>query len=81
MVSPIMMERIKIVPQNPDHRFSSEITINSHRVIDSYIELRVRYESVYSKELGDPPHLSGDLVRRYGFIDGEIRRFQCLKER
>ena len=53
-------------------RFSAEITINNERVVNQYIELRFRYESIYSGELNDPPHLRGEIIKKYRFVDDQI---------
>ena len=42
------------------------------RVVNQYIELRFRYESIYSGELNDPPHLRGKIIKKYRFVDGQI---------
>ena len=37
-----------------------------------YIELRFRYESVHSAELGNPEHLRGEITLPYGYADGRV---------
>ena len=75
VVSPIMTEKTKIVPQKPNNPFLYKITINREKVIENYIELRFQYKSIYSEELGNPDHLSGEHVERYGFVNGRIVPF------
>ena len=72
VVSPIMTGQVDIFPTEDNKRFSTEITINSERVVNQYIELRFRYESIYSGELHDPPHLRGEIRKKYRFVDGQI---------
>ena len=75
VVSPIMTEKAKIIPQK-EKRFLYRVTINREKVTDNYIELRFSFKSMYAEELGNPSHLSGDHVRRYGFVDGRIVPFR-----
>ncbi len=72
VVSPIMIGQEEIFPTEDNKRFSAEITINSDKVINQYIELRFQYESIYSGELNDPPHLRGTIRKEYRFVDGRI---------
>ena len=72
IVSSIMTSKIEIFPTEDNKRFSAEITINNERVVNQYIELRFRYESIYSGELNDPPHLRGEIRKKYRFVDGQI---------
>ena len=72
VVSPIMTSQAEIFPKEDNKRFSAEITINSEKVVNQYIELRFRYESIYSGELNDPPHLRGEISKKYRFVDGQI---------
>lgn len=75
VVSPIMTGQEEIFPTKDKRRFSAEITINEERVINEYLELRFRYESFYSRELNDPPHLRGEIVEKYRLADGLILRW------
>ena len=72
VVSPIMIGQEEIFPTEDNKRFSAEITINSDKVVNQYIELRFQYESIYSGELNDPPHLRGTIRKEYRFVDGRI---------
>ncbi len=72
LVSPFMTSQIEIFPSEDNKRFSKEITINSEKVLNQYIELRFRYESIYSGELNDPPHLRGEIRKKYRFVNGRI---------
>ena len=72
IVSPLMTSSQEIFPTKDDQRFSAEITINEEQVKNQFIELRFRYESIYSGELNDPPHLRGEVRQKYRFVDGRI---------
>ena len=75
LVSPFMTGQEEIFPTKDKRRFSAEITINAEKVINEYIELRFRYESIYSGEMNDPPHLRGEITERYRFAYGQILRW------
>lgn len=72
LVSPFMTSQKEIFPTEDNKRFSAEITINSEKVLNRYIELRFRYESIYSGELNDPPHLRVEIRKKYRFVNGQI---------
>ena len=72
VVSPLMMSQEEIFPTEDKKRFSTGITINEDRVVNEYLELRFRYESIYSGELNDPPHLRGEIREKYRFADGRL---------
>ena len=75
LVSPLMTGQEEIFPTKDKRRFSTEITINADKVTNEYIELRFRYESVYSGEMNDPPHLRGEITEKYRFSNGQILRW------
>ena len=75
LVSPIMMSQVEIFPTKDNRRFSKEITINSEKVTNEYIELRFSYESVYSSEMNHPPQLHGAVTEKYRFVKGQILRW------
>ena len=52
--------------------FRARISIQADRVEEEYIELTVRYESVHSPELGNPPHLSGRITLPYRYSEGRV---------
>ena len=75
LVSPFMTGQEEIFPTKDKRRFSTEITINAEKVINEYIELRFRYESIYSGEMSDPPHLRGEIREKYRFANEQILRW------
>ena len=72
VVSPLMMEQVEIYPTDQNRRFSNGITVNSERVVNQYIELRFRWESVFSRQLSGPAHLRGEITTNYRFVNGQI---------
>ena len=71
LVSGFMTERVKIVPAaTPEYKV--RVSIQSDRVEEEYIELTFRYRSVHSPELGNPPHLRGEITRPYRYSDGRV---------
>ena len=71
LVSGFMTERVKIVPAATP-LFKPRISIQADRVVDEYIELTFRYESVHSPELGNPPHLRGEITLPYRYSEGRV---------
>jgi hypothetical protein len=72
IVSGIMLEGHEIYPTDKQKRFNTKANINAAEVTDEYVELRFRYESIYSAELGNPSELRGEIVQRYRFKDNRI---------
>ena len=72
IVSGIMLEDHEIHPSEDRSRFTAKANIDAGEVANEYVELRLRYESLYSAEFGNPPQLSGEVVRRYRFKDGKV---------
>ena len=87
LVSGFMTERVTIVPVATPV-FRARISIQADRVEEEYIELTVRYESVHSPELGNPPHLSGRITLPYRYSEvgctsrlvrwSSIERSECV---
>ena len=75
VVSPIMTDQMEIFPTESKRRFSTTITINAEKVVNEYIELRFRYESVYSRELNNPGHLHGEIQGKYRYRNEQILRW------
>ena len=71
VVSPIMTSKVRIVPAATPI-ITTPVTINDGRVIDEYIELRFRYESVHSPELGNPDHLRGKVSVPFRYAEGRV---------
>ena len=71
LVSGFMTERVKIVPVATPV-FKVRISIQADRVVEEYIELNFRYESVHSPELGNPPHLRGKIALPYRYSEGRV---------
>ena len=71
LVSGFMTGMVKIVPVATPV-FKSAISIQADRVVDEYIELTFIYESVHSPELGNPPHLRGQVSLPYRYSEGRV---------
>ena len=71
LVSGFMTERAKIVPAATPV-FKARVSIQADRVEEEYIELTFRYESVHSPELGNPPHLRGEITLPYRYSEGRV---------
>ena len=71
LVSGFMTQMVKIVPAATPV-FKTAISIQNDRVVDEYIELTFTYVSVHSPELGNPPHLSGQVSLPYRYSDGRV---------
>ena len=71
VVSGLMTDRVKIVPAATPV-FKTPISIQAHRVVDEYIELRFTYESVHSPELGNPPHLRRQVSVPFRYSEGRV---------
>jgi hypothetical protein len=72
VVAGIMLEGHEIYPTDKQKRFTTKARISGAEVTDEYVELRFRYESIYSAELGNPPELRGEIVQRYRFKDNRV---------
>ena len=72
VVSPIMIEKPEFFPTEEKPRFLYPVTINDEKVVDNYIELRFKFESLYSAELNHPDHLKGEITAKYRYVDGII---------
>lgn len=72
IVSGVMLKDLEIHPSEDSKRFSAKADIKQEKVVNEYIELRFRYESMYSAELGNPSELRGEIVRRYRFKGGKL---------
>ena len=71
VVSPIMTSQFHVVT-SATPVFKTPVTINDDRVVDEYIELRFRYESVHSAELGNPEHLRGEITLPFRYAEGRV---------
>lgn len=71
VVSAIMTAQFHIVPAATPV-FRTPVTINDEKVVDEYIELRFRYESVHSAELGNPDHLRGETRLPFRYAHGRV---------
>lgn len=72
LVSPLMMGKDEFFPTRKNQRFKFYVTLNNEKIVEDYIELRFRYESSFFRELGKPPHLKGEIVKRYRFLNSRI---------
>ena len=72
VVSPILTEMPEFFPTEENRRFLTQVTINDEKVVDNYIELRFRFESLYSAELNHPENLKGKITRKYGYANGVL---------
>ena len=71
LVSAIMTSSVEIVPAaTPVYKVP--VHINSDRVIDEYIMLWLRYESIHAPELGNPPHLRGEITLPFRYAEGRV---------
>jgi hypothetical protein len=64
VVSGVMLDWAKIVPDDKHRLFLHRANIDLNRVINDYLELRFEYRSAYAAELNESS-LKGDIVRRY----------------
>ena len=71
LVSGFMTGMVKIVPAATPV-FKTAISIQADRVVDDYIELTFIYKSVHSPELGNPPHLRGQISLPYRYSGGRV---------
>ena len=76
VVSPVMTSQFHVVP-SATPVFKTPVTINDDRVVDEYIELSFRYESVHSAELGNPKHLRGEITLPFRYAEGRVYRPTC----
>jgi hypothetical protein len=72
IVSGIMLEDHEIHPTQDQKRFSSKADIDETKVVNDFIELRFKFESVYSAEFGNPSDLKGQVVRSYRYKGGRV---------
>ena len=72
VVSGIMLEDQEIHPTEKDRRFSIKAQINEKKVIDEFVEIRLRYESIFFSEVGNLEELKGKITRQYRLRDGEV---------
>ena len=72
VVSGILPDTPDIRPSQLGERFSFGVDIQDAKVVDNYLELRFSFESIYYEEQGRPPHLKGDITRRYAYVNGNI---------
>ena len=68
----LMLESMDLYPtvEKTRWRFKHEIVPN--KVIDGYLELSLKWSSVYSAELGNPPSHQGLYVRKYHYTSGDL---------
>lgn len=72
IISGIMMDDVEIHPTEDRKRFSDKVNIQHDLVVDEFIELHLRYTSLYAAELGNPPELSGEIRRAFRLADGGV---------
>ena len=72
VVSGILLEEPEIRPAEAKMRFLFDTSINADKVVDDYVELRFSFVSLYAAELNNPPHLKGEVVKRYLYAGGSI---------
>ena len=75
VVSGILIEKPEFFPTEGKRRFLYPVVINENKVLDSYIELRFSFESLYSAELNHPASLKGEMTRKYGYAGGSLFHF------
>jgi hypothetical protein len=72
LVSRIITQDVEIYLSQDQTRSTSSAKIDNAKVLSDFVELRFRFESVYSAELGNPPNLKGEVVRSYRFKGGRV---------
>ena len=72
VVSGIPLEKPEFFPTEGRRRFLYLVTIQDAKIVDSYVELRFSFESLYSAELNHPASLRGELTKRYRYVGGKI---------
>jgi len=72
VVTGIMLEDHEIRPTNERRRFTVKENINAEQVVDEFIELRFKYESVYFAEVGNQESLRGKITKQYRLREGEV---------
>jgi hypothetical protein len=70
VVSGDMMQDYELHPSSDLNRFKANI--DDARIVNQFLELRLRFESIYSSELGYPPSLKGEVIRSYRFEGGHV---------
>ena len=68
VVSGVMMgeEELHPTPDRRTWRYRTNISIDE--VEDDFVELRFRYRSAFSAEMGNPRYLKGEVIRAYRLI-------------
>ena len=72
LVSGILLEDFEAHPTKERNRFLVKVAIQGDKVRENYIELHFTYTSRYAAELNDPPHLKGEIVKKYRYFNGRI---------
>ena len=72
VVSGILIEKPELFPTEGRSRFLYPVTINDDKVVDSYIEMRFSFESLYSAEFNHPASLRGEITKMYRYVGGKI---------
>ena len=66
------MEAVEIYPRIKAGPYSAKEEIEPEKIIDSYLEVRLRCESLFSAELGYPSTLSVRKFRSYRVADSKL---------
>lgn len=69
IVTGIQTEYVEVYPEsNNKKRWTEKANIERDKIVNDYIELRFRYESLYSAELGSPQELQGKIIHKYKLV-------------
>jgi hypothetical protein len=75
VISGIMTNDVEIHPAEDRKRFTWKADLKSDLVVDEFVELRLRYVSLYAAELGNPPELSGEIRRAFRLAGGKVQHW------
>jgi hypothetical protein len=70
VVSGIMMGEEKLHPTPNQMLWRYRMNVKTDEIEDNFVELRFRFKSVFSAEMGNPTYLKGKMVRAYNLLDG-----------
>jgi len=73
VVSGILLQAPEFFPTDGNREFLEKVDVNRSVVVNSFIELRVDYQSLDAPKLGNPQSLSGSVVRKYHIDDIGVR--------
>ncbi len=71
-VSGMMLSSIPLHPNEKTDTWNFQLKIQKDRIIDGYLELIFRYESIYAAEFGYPERLIGNVIHKYHYENGKL---------